>query len=351
MLMRPLVGIVLVNWNALADTLECLDSLARLEYPKIHIIVVDNGSRDDESAAIQQHSPHVIIHASQANLGYTGGNNIGIRIAMEQGADYILCLNNDTLVEPNFLSRLVSEMEAAPLVGLATPAIYEAHHPEALAGIGCELLLGQTICGRPILKTPIDDLSPFEVPYVEGCAMLMRRIVADQIGGFDDRLFAYFEDADLCLRASERGWRCLAVPSARIWHKVNSKQTGSGSPTAWFYSSRNSVYISRRYSTLRERRALWGDQRLTAYRMLRECLRNRVIQTDPNASRDSYERFASLVLGITAGRTGFYGNRNTLPWKFIECVLRLILYLIVITLTPIVYALLLLNSILRNKRS
>lgn len=346
---EPPVGIVLVNWNALTDTLECLESLARQEYCDAQIIVVDNGSRDGQAEAIRQHHPTVHLHAAGRNLGYTGGNNLGIRLALEQGVDYVLCLNNDTLVAPDFLSRLIAAMQCDPRAGLATPALYEAHRPEVLAGLGCELHLGRMLCGDAILKMPADISTSYVVPYVEGCALLMRRIVAEQTGGFDDRLFAYLEDADLCLRARIHGWHCLAVPSARIWHKVEGKSTGVGSPVAWFYSARNSVHLSRRYATAEERRALRRDQCWGTYHMLRDCLKLQATRVGESIAQRANNQFISLVLGIVAGRLRFYGDRCAFPWRVIEWALRPCLSICMQMLMPFVYMLLPLKTLLRGK--
>src|SRR5690242_13465997 len=111
---QPLISVVVLNWNGKIDTLECLESLARVDYPNFEVIVVDNGSADDSVAAIRQQFPDVMVLETGANLGYAGGNNVGIRKALEDQASYVLLLNNDTVVHPQLLTSLVEAAAAVP---------------------------------------------------------------------------------------------------------------------------------------------------------------------------------------------------------------------------------------------
>ena len=266
---------------------------------------------------------------------YTGGNNAGIRLALDGGAEYIFCLNNDTTTAPDALQKLVEAMEANPRAGLATAAIYEAHQPTALAGIGCRLRFDVLLCGEHIREfDATGSLATFEVPYVEGCALLIRRAVAEQTGGFDDDFFAYLEDADLGLRAKALGWISLAVPASRVWHKVAGKATGSGSPTSYFYVARNSWRLARRHAS--------AVQRATFYRLyprrflgaLRDLIHIRAAKDAPTARWD-YAGKSALLLGATAGFLGFKGRRDAGVWPRLEKVLRVGLTALVFLCLPL----------------
>jgi len=151
----PLVIVVVVNWNGLADTLECLGSLARLDYPNYDTVVVDNGSTDGSVPAIRERFELVMVVENSENLGYAGGNNIGLEHAMRRGADYALLLNNDTLVAPDCLCRLVAAAQADPEVGMAGPIIYYRDLPDVIWSPGGAIDWrrgstgqGWTTCGR-----------------------------------------------------------------------------------------------------------------------------------------------------------------------------------------------------------
>lgn len=255
--MKPSVLVVLVNWNGLNDTLECLKSLAHVDYPH-SVVVVDNASSGSEASAIRAAYPQVTVLQTKRNLGFTGGNNLGISYALAQGADYVLCLNNDTVVAPDFLSLMVEAAEANPKAGIVTSAIYLHAQPECLAALGCWVALEKAAPVGHITAVPeavLNSPATVEVPFAEGCVLMMRRAVAEQTKGFDNKFFAYTEDADLCLRAREKGWTCIAVPRAHVWHKVEGG-IGKGvfSPSALYYYNRNVWRLVRKHGTRAQRR-------------------------------------------------------------------------------------------------
>jgi GT2 family glycosyltransferase len=247
----PLVSIIIVNWNGLADTLECLDSLSKASYPNFRVLVVDNGSRNHEAQAIREAYPpggQLAVEVIEAgrNLGFTGGNNFGFKHALSGNCDYLLCLNNDTIVDSRFLEPLVKALEEHPNHGIATGSIYFYDEPERLSTLGC----GADLSELPAvwhLNDPgclvFDESCCAEVATVDGCCLLLSRDLMVKIKGFDNRFFAYNEDADLCLRAKKNGYRCLAVPASHVWHKVSSSSGGENSSTAVHYSLRNNYRL------------------------------------------------------------------------------------------------------------
>ena len=299
----PLVSIILVNWNGLADTRECLQSLARITYRNYSVIVVDNGSRNGDAAAIRAGHSEVTVIENGKNLGFTGGNNVGINYALKSGADYILCLNNDTVVDPGFLEPLVQALEECPHAGIATAAIYYHDQPERLSALGCWVDLSKAAPVGHIDDPPghgISLIDTTEVAAVDGCVLLMRRAVALATGGFDDRFFAYVEDADLCFRARRAGWRCLAVPASHVWHKIGSTTGGEFSPTATHYYMRNSYRLVMRHGNRLERtlfhhkfKGLWQDE-WEAFWLVGDADRSR--WHDPRRLRELQDQAANMYI-------------------------------------------------------
>lgn len=249
------VGIVLVNWNGLEDTLACLDSLAGVEYADRFVVVVDNGSRGDEAGAIEQAHPEVAVLRSGRNLGFTGGNNLGIRHALEHGADHILCLNNDTVVAPDFLAHLVAALEADPTIGMTVAKIFYYDEPDKPWYLGAECTFDDVALQRgwvawhPPYPERASLIEPFDTQIATGCALLIRgealRLLAGPQGDwFDQRYFAYYEDVDLSLRADKLGFRRVVVPRARVWHKVSRSSGGASSSSVWYYCIRNAKLLA-----------------------------------------------------------------------------------------------------------
>jgi len=243
----PRVAIVIVIWNGRDDTLECLASFRADEYPNREIVIVDNGSSDDSVAAISAAFPEAVILQTGKNLGFTGGNNVGIRHAIESGADYVYLLNNDTLVESNALEKLVEAAEANPDAGLVAPVIHEFDPPQAIWFAGAALDLRRGAAWHENSRQPSRDEMPYQVPWATGCAMLIRAGLLRRLGGFDDRYYLSWEDVDLSLRLRKEGQRLLVVPGARIYHKGG--QSGKNLNAIYnYYAVRNSLLLASKHS-------------------------------------------------------------------------------------------------------
>ncbi len=230
-----LVYVVILTWNHLADTLACLETVQHLTYPRYRLLVVDNASTDGTPATIAARFPAVEVIVNAANLGYAAGNNVGLRRALEAGADYVLLLNNDTLVAPDMLYELVAAALADQRAGLLSPKMYYADHPDRLWYAGARqqpLTLAAVHTHRDELDT-VQPQTPQAVDYVFGCGMLIRRAVLEEVGLLDPGYFMYYEDADFCLRVRAAGYRLLYVPRARLWHRV-AASTQEQRPL-WFY--------------------------------------------------------------------------------------------------------------------
>jgi hypothetical protein len=245
--MTPRVMILILNWNGLDDTLASLASLAELDYPDCEVVVVDNGSTDGSVTAIQKRFPEITVIENEENLGFAGGNNVGLRYAMEQGVDYALLLNNDTEVAPDFLRRLVDVAEADPAFGIAGPTIYYYDQPDVVwsAGGAIDWRRGETrMIGLNERDTDQFGPGPRPVDFVTGCALLAKRAVIEQAGLLDERFFAYYEEAEWCVRVRQAGFKIIHVPQARVWHKIPLDARDS-SPVVHYYMVRNQLLFLR----------------------------------------------------------------------------------------------------------
>jgi GT2 family glycosyltransferase len=232
-----------VNWNGRADTLECLESLSGLDDPYSRIVVSDNASSDQSVEAVRREYPSAIILANPENLGFAGGNNVGIRYALQQGADYVWLLNNDTIVERNALSTLVQVAESDPAIGILGSKIYYYSDRDVISFAGATIDWGK---GRsPHVGRGESDRGQYDtvrdVDRVSGCSMLVRKEVCERVGLLDDDFFLYAEDVDWCVRARIAGYRCVYVPASMVFHKEAASVKGKdGKGTLFlYYNTRN----------------------------------------------------------------------------------------------------------------
>ena len=243
----PKVITIILNWNGKEDTLECLHSLQRSSYTNFTTIVVDNGSTDGSVLAIRKAFPDLVVIINPDNLGFTGGNNIGIRHALENGADYVWLLNNDTIVEPDTLAKLVAKAESSPSTALLSPVIHWHDDPDSI-----QFYLSYVDWGTyNIINFSQEEQERYAGRSMDyslwGTALFIKRQVLEKLGGLDDRFFAYAEDAEYCMRASREGFGIAVDPTSRIFHK-NSRATGSNtSPLQCFLRIRNQYFLWRTY--------------------------------------------------------------------------------------------------------
>jgi hypothetical protein len=269
------VSIIIVNYNCKVNTLDCLGSLKKLAAGRwqLETLVVDNGSSDGLIAAVKEEFPQVEIVELKENAGFTGGNNAGIKLAMNRGADYILLLNNDTIVSADFLSRLLAAAEKDSQVGITVPKIYFAAGYEFHKDRYKKSERGKVIwyAGGKIdwgnmygSHRGVDQVDtgqfdePTETDFATGCCMLVKTEVFKTIGYLDNRLFLYLEDLDFSLRAKREGYQIVYVPRSYIWHK-NAGSSGSGSHLHDYYLTRNRLWIGWRYAPWRTKLALFRE--------------------------------------------------------------------------------------------
>jgi GT2 family glycosyltransferase len=244
----PRVTVVVVNWNGKHLLGECLDSLRAQTYQNTEVILVDNGSHDGSVAYVEERYPEVRLIVLQENRGFAGGNNAGIRNA---SGKYLALLNNDTRVDPSWLSSLLTEAEKnPPAVGMWASKILSYDNPTIIDNVG--LLLYPDGLGRGKGRLEVDDGQydrVGEALFPSGCAGLYRKNMLDEIGLFDEEFFAYADDVDLGLRARQAGWQCIYVPTAIVYHRYSASSSAHSLFKA-FLVERNRVWVLLKYYPL-----------------------------------------------------------------------------------------------------
>jgi GT2 family glycosyltransferase len=263
---NPLVGVVVLNWNLPGDTIRCVRSVVESKYAPLHPMVVDNASSDDSVARIRAAFPELELVCSEANRGYTGGNNLGLARALELGVDYVFVLNNDTVVEPDCIARLVEAAEWEDRAALVGPMVID--EPEGIVGnLGGEIVwsvaepreLGRG--GQPG-EVPLHRR---DVEYIPGTAVLVRADAVREVGLLPGHFFIYFEDVAWSLLFQSHGWRAVVEPRARVrhWH---SATMGYDTPIKLYYYIRNNLYFIRDWCEPAQRRS-------TAARFHAKCVK------------------------------------------------------------------------------
>ena len=247
--MNGLVYIIILNWNGWEDTVECIKTCRRLSYPHFRILILDNCSTDGSVSIISEKFPDIELIQTGANLGFAGGNNVGIRYALARGADYVWLLNNDTVVDVWALSALVTVAEGDERVGMVGSKIVYYDNPHLIwyAGAISDLRRPYRLGHRGLLE---EDRGAYqqiqETGYITGCSLLARKEMIESVGFLDDALFLYFEDADWSARASAAGWKLMYSPGSVIRHKESASAGGAASPSVMYYTARNRLYFTRR---------------------------------------------------------------------------------------------------------
>lgn len=236
--MKARISIISVNYNGFALTAAMIDSLRRHVTTPLEIVVVDNGSARDEAALLRERYPDIIVLRSDENLGFAGGNNLGIRAAT---GDCLLLLNNDTEVTDDTLHHLAETLDADPSIGAVCPKIRFWTPPQAIQFAGYTPLTRITLRNGLIGFGQPDDGSydsPHETPYAHGAAMMVRREAVGKAGPMPEEYFLYYEELDWSERIREAGYRIVYDPRATVFHK-ESATTGQQSPLRSYYLTRN----------------------------------------------------------------------------------------------------------------
>ena len=250
----PKVSVILLNMKQADMTAACLKSLGACTYPNLEVLVVDQASKDGSVERLRMQFPWIRVIASDTNLGFTGGNNLGMEYAT---GDYFLLLNNDTEVEPGFLEPMLAVAETDTDVGAVSPLIKYYQAPDTIQYAGGPDELDMVRFRSPWKGSSQRDQGQYsrteETSIAHGAAFLVKRSVVTSVGMLDDRFFIYFEELDWSLRIRNAGYRIMVVPSSVVLHK-ESMTVGKVSPVKSFYQTRNRIVLNRKHAR--------GSQRL-----------------------------------------------------------------------------------------
>ena len=251
----PKVFIVTLNWNGMFHTIECIESIKKLEYTNYGIIVVDNNSTDGSINLFRELFDDTIkIIINDRNLGYSEGFNTGIKYAFENGADYILILNNDVKIDPKALSELMTAAQKNPDAGFLTGKTYFYNSPNTFQTAGksnhSTLLVGHNIGSCELDEGQYDCIKEYD--FVDDVFLLVNREVIEKVGMYNKNFFLHYEIADWCARVRSAGFRILYVPKAKIWHKGGMSDGGSSNASRTYYMARNRIVFLKRNASLKK---------------------------------------------------------------------------------------------------
>lgn len=267
------ISIVIVNFNSDTLTTNCLKSLERIESEglKLQIVVVDNGSKQEYVLPTKLKNNLTILR-SEANLGFTGGNNMGIHYAIEKhNSDYVLLLNNDTTVHPQFLKHLYTYLNEHSEMGMVCPKIYFSKNQEFHAQSYQDVQKGKVVWygGGSIdwehltaFHRLVDEVDRGQTSlqnstdFCTGCCVLIKREVLEKVASFDQDYFLYFEDVDLSIRAQQFGYSLGYCDQAIVWHENAGSSSGPGSALHQYYQTRNRLLFFWRYGDWKVRRTV-----------------------------------------------------------------------------------------------
>lgn len=267
------VAVVTVNYNSEKETHDLLASLAKITKKTFELftVVIDNASKEPFQTLSVEKKQNILFFQTEKNLGFTGGYNFGIQKALDNGADFVVILNNDTLVDKDFIEVFLKTFEENPACGLVVPKIYFAKNHEFHKDRYKESERGKVFWyaggymdfanvfskHRGVDEVDIGQYNKIEkINFATGCCMCLPREVLEKVGMFDDKLYLYFEDADLSQRVLKAGYTILYQPDAVIWHVNAASGGGPGSPLHDYYLTRNRMIFGMRYAPLRTKFAL-----------------------------------------------------------------------------------------------
>ncbi|MBN7814644.1 glycosyltransferase family 2 protein [Algoriphagus pacificus] len=246
------VAIILVNWNGFDFTAACLQSLRKVEFPDFQVIVVDNASENSEGKRLLSTFPEILLIENPVNLGFAGGNNSGIRRALEDGYTHIMLLNNDTEVEPDFLGEMMLVFKIQKNLGIVQPLITFLNDKTKIWSAGGTW---NSFLGRAITRGDRNEISAFQakdvsLDWATGCCLLIKREALLAAGLLNEGYFAYFEDVEWSLRFRKMGYGIGLASKAMVYHEAGAsskKEHAEGilSPRVFYFHVRNQFYLIR----------------------------------------------------------------------------------------------------------
>jgi GT2 family glycosyltransferase len=247
----PKVYIIILNFNSYKDTMECIRSLEAISYSNYEIVIVDNNSKDDSVKEISENCPKYKLLLSKENLGYANGNNIGIKYALEQDADYVCILNNDVIVEQNFLDPIIEIFNIDNTIGMVGPCICEYSDRNTVQAMGANINLFRGLAmgqheGKDYNKI---DKNFIDVDYLGGACFIVKSEVFRTIGLIPENYFLFYEETEFCLSARKSGYKLLCISISKVYHK-RSSTISKYSGLSYYFLNRNRIIFMRRNANL-----------------------------------------------------------------------------------------------------
>lgn len=246
------IAIILVNWNGFDFTKACLDSLRKVDFSDFKVILVDNASQNQEGQRLKKTFPEIELIENFENLGFSGGNNAGIRFALHQGFTHLMLLNNDTIVEPDFLGEMMRKFLQNPGLGVVQPLILFLHDPKIIWSAGGKWIPS---LGRAITLGDREPLADFrckkeDLDWATGCCILISREAVLATGLLNEQYFVYFEDVEWSLRFRKAGFGIALAEKAVIYHEAGASSRknhseGTLSPKVFYFHVRNQLLLNR----------------------------------------------------------------------------------------------------------
>lgn len=266
------VVIIILNWNRRDELIECLESVKKINYSNYETIVVDNGSTDGSPQVILERFPWVKLIRNQKNVGVSKARNIGIRYALKNNVDYILLLDNDTVVESQILNHFTQAAKIYPEAKIFGPRVYFYYEPNKI-WFGGSRWNEDKLDFHLVVHKVVDDGFSFneveEVDVIIICALFFDATLIYKIGFLDERFFLGYEEIDWCLRARRAGFKCLYIPQGKVWHKGGFISDGCKTPFSLYFYWRSRLLWIEKALNFRRRLLLWFDALNTFQRYMR----------------------------------------------------------------------------------
>ena len=304
------IWFVLVNFNGLDDTLECLKSLSNAGIPFQQTVVVDNASSGDDADRISEAFPSVHCVRNHQNQGWAGGNNRGIELALGRGADWVFLLNNDTIVAADIMDSMQRSIDngAWDILG---PIINEYNAPDVIQTEGVTFNphdRSDFFVNCPVIAVADAPSTVIACDIVNGCAVAISRRVFDAIGLIDERFFLICEESDFCLRASEAGFKVGVLAKTLVWHKHSVSFARAGKPLQRYYGTRNLGLLLRKHPTGPGKKSRFRS-RLAFYRLSYHLYCHECELNNPAGAR-------AVINGLVDYLFRRYGKQPR-PWSFL----------------------------------
>ena len=247
---QPLISIITINYNQLSVTCEMLDSIRLLTYPNIEVIIVDNGSKENPESHLNQHYPEFQCIRSDENLGFSGGNNIGIEASK---GDFLYFVNNDTEIPDGGIEKILALFDRIPKLGVVSPMLCYYPRPEGATTDIIQFVGATEVNPYTARNVILGEKEPQNnqyteakpTPYAHGAAMMMPREVIEKVGMWPMNFFLYYEELDWCEQIRRAGYEIYVEPNAMVYHK-ESISIGKLNPFKTYYLTRNRILFMRR---------------------------------------------------------------------------------------------------------